>query len=228
MRISGVVEGRFYKRLTRFSCLVEVKGELTSCFLPNPGRLQELLVEGRELLLLPGKHSRRKTPYDLFAIRSANTWVVVDSRIPNFLVYEALRKEELPEFAGYDEVRKEPLYGSSRFDFLLQGREKTCFLEVKSCTLVKRGVALFPDAPTVRGRRHLAELLRARREGNRACILFLVQRDDAGVFSPNDAVDKGFGVALREAVSGGVEALAYASSFDGRRIRISRKVPVVL
>lgn len=228
MRVSGVVRGRFYRRLTRFSCLVKVGMELVPCFLPNPGRLQELLVMGREALLLPRKQGRRKTLYDFFAVRSSSTWVVVDSRVPNLLVYEALTRGELPEFAGYPEVRKEPLYGSSRFDFLLRGRGEPCFLEVKSCTLVEGGVALFPDAPTVRGRRHLRELLRAREGGSRACVLFLIQRDDAWGFSPNDAMDKRFGDALREAVLGGVEALAYASFFNGRRVRISRRVPVVL
>jgi sugar fermentation stimulation protein A len=99
---------------------------------------------------------------------------------------------------------------------------------VKSCTLVKNGVALFPDAPTERGRRHVEELIRAHSNGFRACILFLVQRGDSRVFSPNDETDKRFGEVLRAAEKKGVEVLTYSSSFDGKRIRLSRRVPIAL
>jgi sugar fermentation stimulation protein A len=228
MRVPDAIEGTFYKRLNRFSCLVQVRGELVECFLPNPGRLQELLIRGRKVLLLPKNRIGRKTAYDLFAVHHNNAWVVVDSRVPNLLVYEVLRKGILPELAGYEEIRKEPFYGASRLDFLLQSKNKQCLLEVKSCTLVKDGVALFPDAPTERGRRHVEELMRARSNGLRACVLFLIQRDDARVFSSNDETDKRFGEALRAAAKREVEVLAYSSTFDGRRISLSRRVPIAL
>jgi len=203
MRVSGAVEGRFHKRLNRFLCLVQVRGRITEFFLPNPGRLQELLVMGKKILLLIKSRGRRRTPYDLFAVYHNNAWVVVDSRIPNILVYEALREGALQELMGYEEIATEPIYGASRLAFLLRSKNEECLLEVKSCTLVEEGRALFPDAPTERGRRHLEELLRARSRGYRACILCLIQRDDARVFSPNDAMDNEFGSALRRAASGG-------------------------
>jgi sugar fermentation stimulation protein A len=228
MRITNAAEGVFHRRLNRFLCLVQVRGDVVECFLPNPGRLQELLIRGKKVLVFPKNRRRRKTAYDLFAVYHNNAWVVVDSRVPNMLVYEVLRKGILPELAGYEEIRKEPFYGASRLDFLLQSKNKQCLLEVKSCTLVKNGVALFPDAPTERGRRHVEELIRAHSNGFRACILFLVQRGDSRVFSPNDETDKRFGEVLRAAEKKGVEVLTYSSSFDGKRIRLSRRVPIAL
>lgn len=228
MKVPRLVGGRFKERLTRFSCLVEAEGAMAPCFLPNPGRLKELLIQGSEVLLVPQKRGDRKTPYDLFALRHHGMWVVVDSRVPNRLVHEALLSHSIPELSGYGEVKPESVYGSSRLDFLLKGEGGACLLEVKSCTLVENGVAMFPDAPTTRGRRHVEELLEAKKQGYRACVLFLIQRGDAGVFRPNDVTDPDFGRALRKAASGGVEVLAYASVFDDKEVRLTEKVPVEL
>jgi sugar fermentation stimulation protein A len=101
-------------------------------------------------------------------------------------------------------------------------------LEVKSCTLVVEGVAIFPDAPTERGRRHLSELIKAKREGWRACILFVVQRSDAQRFAPNDATDPAFGALLRKAVKEGIEVYAYVARFIGHKIMLNGKIEVEL
>lgn len=228
MKVPQLVGGRFRERLTRFSCLVDMNGTATLCFLPNPGRLIELLIQGREVLLVPQKGKERKTPYDLFALRHEGKWVVVDSRVPNRLTYESLLTGVIPEFKGYDEVKPEPAYGTSRFDFLLENGEDKCLMEVKSCTLVEKGVAMFPDAPTTRGRRHMEELLMAKKQGYRACVLFIIQREDAEVFRPNEGTDPDFSRALRKAASRGVEVLAYASAFRGNEIRLKEKIPVKL
>jgi sugar fermentation stimulation protein A len=228
MRVTCLVGGRFKERLTRFSCMVEVSGTLVPCYLPNSGRLEELLLPGKRALLMRQKSKKRKTCYDLFALRHRGIWVVVDSRVPNRLVYEALVEKDIPELRGYPKVRKETSYGSSRLDFLLSGGEGTCLLEVKSCTLVEGGVAMFPDAPTSRGRRHVEELLQAKKQGHRACILFIIQRNDARVFQPNDRAHREFGDTLRKAASEGVEVLAYASAFNGTEVRLTERVPINL
>jgi len=188
------VRGRFLPRTSRFSVLAELADGpgYFECHLPNPGRLKELLVPDAELLLRPAKNpDRRKTKFDVFAVKAEGRTVVVDSRIPNQIMREALGSGEIAEFSGYELVRSEPAYGKSRLDFLLAG-DKLCFVEVKSCTLVRNGVALFPDAPTERGRRHLQELARAHEEGYRACILFVIQREDAKLLMPNDETDPDF------------------------------------
>lgn len=140
---------------------------------------------------------------------------------------EAFSSGKLPQFSRYELVRSEPFYGRSRLDFLLAGNG-FCIVEVKSCTLVREGIALSPDAPTERGRRHLSELARAVGEGYRASIVFVIQRDDAELSRPNDGTDPDFGTTLREAAAKGVEAIALAARYRERRVEMMSEVPVDL
>lgn len=227
-----LLEGIFERRLTRFSVLVNVNGETLPCFLPNPGRLCELLVSGTKVVLREhvAAREKRKTSCDIVGVYSGNTIVSLDSRVPNKLVFEALKHGDLPEFRNYGALKTEYRHGRSRFDFLLYGGEmvKPCLLEVKSCTLVRDGIAMFPDAPTERGVRHVLELAKALNEGFRAALLFIIQRSDAKVFMPNDEVDPKFGMALREAAKRGVEVYAYMAVFAGNKIILNGKVEVGL
>lgn len=147
-------------------------------------------------------------------------------RVPNSLILEALKERKLEGFVQYTTIKPEYTYHHSRIDFLLSNSAGRCLLEAKSCTLVKNGVALFPDAPTRRGRRHLLTLIKAKREGYRACILFLIQRADAHLFSPNDETDPEFGENLRKAAVEGVEPYAYLSGLKGNEILLREKVDV--
>jgi sugar fermentation stimulation protein A len=141
------------------------------------------------------------------------------------LVFEALRNGDLPEFRGYAAVKAEYRYGNAKFDFFLSNGVglKPCLLEVKSCTLVRDGVAMFPDAPTERGARHVLELAKALDDGYKAAVLFVIQRDDAHMFKPNDDLDPKFGRALR-GCKGGVEVYAYTASFTGNRLCLAVKL----
>jgi sugar fermentation stimulation protein A len=140
----------------------------------------------------------------------------------------ALKNRELEGFSGYDVEKSEYGYGHSRFDFFLPSYEKGCLLEVKSCTFVEDSVALFPDAVTLRGRRHVIELARAIDEGYRACVLFVIQRTESTVFAPNDETDPKFGEALREAATKGVEVYAYSARLRENLITLRGRVPVRL
>ncbi|MDH7477619.1 MAG: DNA/RNA nuclease SfsA [Candidatus Bathyarchaeota archaeon] len=229
IKIEGeILEGIFKERLTRFLALVERENKVFEVFLPNPGRLKELLNFGAKVVLKKTVPKGRKTAYDLIGVYLDGEKVSVDSRVPNRLVFEALKKKALKEFAEYSLIKPEPLYGHTRFDFLLSNHKEVCLLEVKSCTLVRDGIAMFPDAKTERGKRHVMELLKAKREGYRACILFIIQRTDAHSFSPADDVDKEFGEALRQAFNGGVEVYAYSSKFVEDRIVLDGRVKVKL
>ena len=226
-----ILEGVFEERLTRFSAMVRIDGKTVQCFLPNPGRLKELLTSGaRVILKKSGALGVRKTFCDIIGVYCNGKIVSVDSRVPNKLVFGALRNGDLPEFRGYSSIKPEHLYGKAKFDFLLSGGGyvKPCLLEVKSCTLVRDGVAMFPDAPTERGARHILELAKALDEGFRAAVLFVIQRDEAHMFKPNDETDPKFGKALREASSRGVEVYAYTANFTGGRIWLGSRVKVVL
>ncbi|MFQ5951325.1 MAG: DNA/RNA nuclease SfsA, partial [Candidatus Geothermarchaeales archaeon] len=226
IKISGpMVDATFLKRLNRFLTIVEIERKRVPCFLPNPGRLQEVLYPGAEVILSRVETPGRKTNYDLIGVRHSGQKISIDSRIPNKLVLEALKKRDIEELSQYTVVEPEYSYGDSRIDFRLSNSD-ICFLEVKSCTLVEDGLALFPDAPTERGRRHIAELMEAKRRGNRACILFLIQRSDATAFAPNDRTDPAFGDTFREALKHNVEAYAYTSAFVEDRIELRGKRPI--
>ncbi|NWG09837.1 MAG: DNA/RNA nuclease SfsA [Nitrososphaerales archaeon] len=223
-----VVNGVFKTRLNRFSALVEIEGKEERCFLQNPGRLRELLVRDAEVFLKVAKSNNRQTSYDLIAINHNGILVSIDSKMPNKLLLEAIKEHKMEEFSMYNYVKPEFSFGHSKFDFLLTNSNDRCLLEVKSCTLVNGNKALFPDAPTERGRRHILELIKARKEGYESCVLFLIQRPDVNSFSPNDSMDPKFGKALREALKQGVKIYAYRSSFDGESITLLDKVRVIL
>lgn len=212
-----LVKARFLERPNRFLVRADLQGEGVDCHLPNPGRLRELLLPGAELLLRPAGGARRKTAFDAVAVRAGEVLVSLDTRLPNRAVRRALEKRSLPPFASSTRVLPEVPLGDSRVDFLLRDGAD-CYLEVKSVSLVEAGVALFPDAPTRRGRRHVEELEAAVAAGARAAVLFLVQRPDAHAFRPHDATDPAFGAALRRAHRRGVEVHAYRTRFDGERL----------
>ncbi|NIP66990.1 DNA/RNA nuclease SfsA, partial [Candidatus Bathyarchaeota archaeon] len=141
---------------------------------------------------------------------------------------EALKNRDIEQFVDYTRVRAEYSYNHTRFDFLLTDEKDNCLLEVKSCTSVNDGVARFPDAVTERGRRQVEELMKAIKEGYRACVLFIIQRPDAHLFAPNDETDSDFGDALRKAVEEGVEIYAYCSEFTGDKIILKDEIEVQL
>jgi len=148
------IEGRlcrgvFLERPNRFLAMVKIEKTVVPSYLPNPGRMRELLYPGAEVLLRDvGATPHRKTAYDLIGVHLEEQMVSVDTRVPNRLIREALRNRDLDEFSEYSVIRPEYRYGHSRIDFYLAKDGERCLLEVKSCTLVEEGVALFPDAPT--------------------------------------------------------------------------------
>lgn len=224
-----MIKAKFIERKNRFSALVEIDGEVVSAHVANSGRLRELLYPGAEVYLEDKRGLQRITPYDLSLVKFKGRFVSVDARVPNKVVAEAVNSGQLEEFNGYLVAKSEVKYGDSRLDLLLHNQQgQKCYVEIKSVTLVVDGEARFPDAPTERGARHINELVRAYSEGNCAAVVFLIQRDDAVSFSPNDVTDPAFGEALRKAVRQGVEAYAYVCRVEPGEIKIIRRIPTVL
>jgi len=223
------IEGRFLVRDNRFRAAVEVEGRTLAAHLPCSGRLAELLIPGRRVVLARRRGVGRKTGYDLTLVRDGERWVSVDTRLPNRLVGRALREGRLAPLSGYNLVRPEVSFGRSRLDFCLEAEGRPpCLVEVKSVTLVIDGLGCFPDAVTARGRRHLLELASAVEAGTRAVALFIVQRDDARGVRPHDEADPAFGRALREAVERGVEVVAYGCRVEPGHVEIAERLPVLL
>lgn len=229
VRFADLARATFLQRDNRFRAQVRWQGEKVPAYLPNPGRLEELLIPGREVRVRPADpNAERRTVCDLVLIAHAGVWVSLDSRLPNALMAQVLSCGWMPSFAAYPAIRREVAQGQSRLDFLLTGHEPACWLEVKSVTLVEDGTAAFPDAPTARGRRHVTELEKLAAEGERAAVVFVVQRPDARYFSPHDAADPKFGAALRQAVEHDVEAYAFTCQVTPELIQPLKRIPVHL
>lgn len=225
----GLVEARFVKRVNRFVVRVALDGRDVQAHLPNTGRMTELLAPGAVVYVTPAPPNQgRKTAYDLTLVEYAGTLVSVDSRLPNAVFREAVEFGVLAGFDGYSVDRAEVPLGDSRIDLLLTGSEGMCYVETKSVNLVVDGRALFPDAPTERGRRHLGELAGAVELGHRACAVFVVQRGDAVEMAPHREADEMFGEALDRAVELGVEARAYRCRVTLDAITIEGSIPVRL
>jgi sugar fermentation stimulation protein A len=228
MRFPGpLVPATFLDRPNRFLGNVQINGRHVQCFIPNPGRMKELLHRGTKVYLLERISENRKTRYNLIIVDYKGRLVSIDSMMPNRIVAEAMEAGSIPEFRGLDVEKREYTCGESRLDFLLRGEAGQLLLEVKSCTLVRDGVGLFPDAPTARGSRHLMTLVDGLESG-RAAAFFLIQRADAECLEPNEETDPKFAANLREAHIRGVEVYAYTSEVTLGGVFIGERVPVIL
>ncbi len=210
MKYGNVVSGSFVRRPNRFIADVLINGREERVHVKNTGRCKELLVPGRTVYLSLSDNPDRKTKYDLVAVEKHTAQGVqivnIDSQAPNRAVEEWLPASGL--FAPGADIRREVTHGGSRFDFRIIEPGRTSFLEVKGVTLEEKGTAMFPDAPTQRGVKHIRELISCAEEGFGAYILFVVQMKGVSRVIPNDATHSEFGDSLRMAARSGVNILA--------------------
>ncbi|MFZ5645949.1 MAG: DNA/RNA nuclease SfsA [Bacillota bacterium] len=222
-------EAVFLLRHNRFVGEVEIGGQRVLAHVPSSGRMAELLFPGARVFVAHGKKPGAKLNYRILLAENNGYRVSVDSLLPNRLIYRALLTGALPELGEIAVVKREAAYGRGRFDFFFWGRDGSgCYMEVKSVTLVEGGTALFPDAPSERGARHMEELAAALREGYRAVVLFVIQRSDARCFSPNRVRDPIFSLELDRAASAGVEVMARSCTVSAREVALGGPVPVIL
>ncbi len=224
-----LVPATFVSRPNRFAAELRVEGRRVYAHVPNSGRMTELLTPSNPMYAVPARDpDGRKTTHDLLLVEYNGTLVTVDSRLPSILLAEAIQAGRLDDFAGATAFKTEVSYGHSRLDLMLTVSGEDCYIETKSVNLVEGGVALFPDAPTTRGVKHLGTLVEAVRRGNRAAIVFVVQRSDARRLKPFDEADPDFGRALRDARAAGVAVHAYVSRITTEEMWISNEIPVDL
>ena len=225
MRLPQLVPGVFLQRDNRFRATVSVEGTPTRAHVPTSGRMAELLVPGRAIWLSPQSRPGRKTPYDLVLVEHEGGLVSIDARLPNALMAEHLGQTGW-EGRPLCSLTREVTLGASRIDMLLEDAAGVVWLEVKSVTLVVDGWALFPDAPTTRGTRHLEELIAVAQRGERAAAAFVAQRSDARRFAPHVAADPAFATTLARAQQAGVMLRAYGCDLSMQEIRIARRIPI--
>ena len=196
----------------------------------NTGRCRELLIPSATVYLERSDATERKTKYDLIAVEKetdqGTLFINMDSQIPNGVVYEWLSAGNL--FSEKAKIRREVFFGDSRFDLFVQEGEKKSFIEVKGVTLERDGIAMFPDAPTKRGCKHIHELIRAAKEGFDAYLIFVIQMKGVSAFVPNGETDPDFAAALLEAKQSGVKILAYDCLVEPQSIILDGAVPILI
>lgn len=204
------VKGIFKARPNRFIAEVEVDGNLEIAHVPNTGRCKELLVENAIVWLKPSDNPNRKTKFSLHFVENKGVLVSLYSQQANSIVYGAVVEGKIKELLGYNHHQREKSVDNSRIDIYLENSNgESCFVEVKGVTLIIDGEARFPDAPTERGAKHLKELIKLKKEGNRCCVFFLIQHPAGEFFRPNWENDPIFSQTLNEAYAEGVEILVY-------------------
>lgn len=228
MLYDKIKEGKFVTRVNRFIAHVIVDGIVQVVHVKNTGRCKELLVPGATVILQQSDNPARKTAYSLIAVYKGDRLINMDSQVTPPVVLEGLKKGLVTEFPGATNIRKEVTFGNSRFDLYFEQGEKTGFIEVKGVTLEAEGLVMFPDAPTLRGTKHVREMITAVEKGYLGCICFLIQMKGVSHFTPNKVMDPPFAAALQEAAERGVTVLAYDCLVKPGEITLGQKVEVRL
>lgn len=219
MRYPNITRAAFIDRPNRFIARADTGAGIETVHVKNTGRLGELLVPGAEVYLTAPDSTKRKTKYDLVAVRGGDGRLFnIDSQAPNAVVGEWLRSQ------SFDSVEGEYRYGSSRIDFYMTRRKERFLMEVKGCTLVIDGVGRFPDAPTVRGVKHIYELISAKKEGCRAILAFVIQTEGVYAVEPNRDTHPEFADALEKARREGVEIMCLPCRVDADGMDIAEGI----
>lgn len=226
MRYKETEKAIFLKRPNRFIAEVEIQGKRETVHVKNTGRCKELLIPGAEVILEKSENPNRKTKYDLICVNKQGRLINMDSQIPNRAAEEWIKEGGL--FPEEVTIRPEKKYGNSRFDLYVESPVRRAFVEVKGVTLEEDNVVRFPDAPTVRGIKHVEELIHCMEEGYEAYLLFVIQMKGVKKFMPNWDTQPEFGQALIKAKKAGVKILARDCLVTEDTIEIQEEVPVDL
>jgi sugar fermentation stimulation protein A len=213
MELPWDFEGTFILRPNRFTGIVDMDGEKEIVHVHDPGRLEELLYTGNKVLIKRAEGRGRKTKWDLIAARYENQWVFTNSGY-----HRKISEDIVKAIFPHAEIKAEVKVGHSRLDFVVIEKGNRTGIEVKGCTLTENGRALFPDAPTERGRRHIETLMEMMRNGHRAMLLVLVFRKDSECFAPNERTDPKFAEVFRRALSEGLEVRPMLIEYDGKSL----------
>jgi len=196
----------FLTRPNRFIAHILLEGKEEICHVKNTGRCKELLTPGAEIYVQEFDETKRKTKYDLISVYKGRRLVNIDSQVPNKLFREWAERNQ---FFGEDAtIRSEFTYGQSRFDFYVESGARKILIEIKGVTLEEHRVALFPDAPTQRGVKHIQELQQALDKGMEAYLVFIIQMQGVHYMSPDWRTHPEFGQALVQAEKAGLKIMA--------------------
>ena len=226
-----VLKGKILKRYKRFLADIELEnGEMITAHTANTGSMKTCWEPGWDVLVSFHDNPKRKLKYSLEMTHNGNSWIGVNTSLPNKLGKEAIEDGTIKELQGYKTLKPEAKIGKSRIDILLKdGPSDECYVEIKNVTLLgEKKKALFPDSVSERGQKHLRELTELKKQGIRAAMLYIVQREDVNSFSPAKDIDPEYARLLKEAYDEGVEVLAYQCSLNEDEIKIQKPIKVDL
>lgn len=213
MTYNNIEKAVFIDRPNRFTARVHVGGKVETVHVKNTGRCKELLVPGAAVWLTASDNPLRKTRFDLVAVRKANGRLFnIDSQAPNKVAAEWLSPQ------CFDRIVPEYPYGDSRIDFYMERKNERFLMEVKGCTLEENGVGYFPDAPTLRGVKHLRELIKAKEEGFHAVLAFVIQMNGVTLVRTNTKIHPEFAEAFEAAKRAGVQIIFLPCHVEPERI----------
>lgn len=223
-----LVEGVILKRYKRFLADVRLEDELILAHVPNTGSMQSCWEPQWRCAISKSNNPNRKMPYTLELIHNGETWIGVNTANANKLAKLWLENNLLKSLEGYKKIIPEKKIGDSRVDFYLEDHPTLpdCYVEVKSVTLKLDGKAQFPDSITERGQKHLKELIQIKQNGLRACMLFIVQREDVKEFSPASSIDKNYATLLKEAQTAGVEIIIQQCKMGLEELKLGESLPL--
>lgn len=228
MEYLSIRKAEFIKRPNRFVAHVHIDDKVEIVHVKNTGRCKEILQKGTGVILEKASNKNRKTRYSLIAAYKNDKLINIDSQVPNKVVFEALEQGKLSQFSDLTELKKEVTFGNSRFDIYFETADNKGFIEVKGVTLENEGKTMFPDAPTVRGTRHVREMIEAVKQGYLGYIFFLIQIPGVESFTPNQKMDPDFAQAISFASKNGVKLLAYDCHVTENMIKLGKRVPILL
>lgn len=217
-------EATILNRYKRFLADVVLKnGEEITVHVANTGRMTSCWDKGWKCLISDSENPKRKLRYSLELTNNGKTWIVVNTNTPNEVAEDFIKNEDIASLKGYKSIRREVKYGTnSRIDLLLENANEKCYVEVKNTTLVENGIAMFPDAPSERGRKHLKELIEVVKQGHRAVMLYMVSREDASLFKAATHIDPDYAKELVIAHNAGVEILAVLCNVSPEEITFNK------
>ena len=224
-----LVAGRLLRRYQRFLADVALEDErVVTVHCPNSGSMLGCLEPHAPVYCSPRSAPGRRTPLTWEMILIDGNWVGINTLIPNDLVHQAAKNQALPLFHGarrvWREVRLDP---RTRLDFMVERASGPLYVEVKNVTLVRQGIAQFPDAPTIRGVKHLQQLIKLAAKGQGAAMVYVVQRQDSVAFAPADDIDPGYGEHYRLARAAGVQVVALEAHVTPHQISLARVLPLL-
>ncbi len=220
-----LVHGRLIKRYKRFLADIELDtGEIVVAHCTNSGSMKSCLENGAEVYLTPVDDPKRKTKFTWEMIKINGDWVGINTGNPNKLAYEAISAGQISGLEGYTTVKREVKFGDSRFDVYAENDQEKCFIEVKNVSMKANEYALFPDAVTTRGQKHLKTLIEVKKQGMRAVMLYIIQRSDVQLFAPAMEIDPAYAALLKQAHVSGVEIFPMQAKVTPSEITLSKKL----